>query len=111
MVKLVSLAEYRHPVAPIFFARHELKRLLAVYSARVAEGAWRDYAIDHRPDMAAFAVFRHSFDGPQFVITKSAQGRRSRRAFAVFAGCRKLIEGDSLDQVLKVFDSPLKVVS
>jgi len=31
----------------LYFSRPELSQILAAYSARVAAGEWRDYAIDH----------------------------------------------------------------
>ncbi len=51
-------------------SRGELQRILNLYSRRVASGEWRDYAIDHLENMAAFSVFRHSLDKPLFTIAK-----------------------------------------
>ncbi|MEC7439037.1 MAG: DUF2794 domain-containing protein, partial [Pseudomonadota bacterium] len=31
----------------LYFSRTELSLILAAYSARVAAGEWRDYALDH----------------------------------------------------------------
>ena len=110
MAKLVPLAERRYQPRPVSFSRQELKRLLAIYSERVADGEWRDYAIDHRQGMAAFAVFRHSFEWPLYVITKFAESSSRQGAFAVFSGPRKLVEGSELDEVLAVFHRPVRAV-
>lgn len=111
MADLVRLTDRRTQPRPVSFSRLELKRLLAVYSERVADGEWRDYAIDHRPGMAAFAIFRHSFEWPLFVIAKFAEGGSRQEAFAVFSGPRKLVEGPGLDEVLAVFRRPVRAVS
>lgn len=60
----------------VHFERHEISRLLDLYARRVAGGEWRDYAIDVRPDGAAFSVFRHAMERPLYVITKAPPGPR-----------------------------------
>ena len=54
----------------VSFDRRELSRLLNLYSLRVASGEWRDYAIDFRPGMAIFSIFRHTAEQPLFAIAK-----------------------------------------
>jgi hypothetical protein len=44
--------------------------MLSVYSRRVIDGEWRDYAIDSRDGKAIFSIFRHSFAQPLFAIVK-----------------------------------------
>ncbi len=103
MADLVRLTDYRTPANGVFFDRTELRKLLQVYSTRVARGEWRDYAIDHRRDMAAFAVFRSSYDWPLYVFTKTrGRGRRAER-WTVLAGPRRLIQGRTIDDVLSQF--------
>lgn len=58
----------------VFFAREELMQMLALYSEHVAQGHWRDYAIDHTPGIAIFSFFRHTHEAPQFSIFKSSVG-------------------------------------
>lgn len=94
---------------PTFFNRRELNLLLSVYSRRVADGAWRDYAIDHRPGMATFAVFRHTLDRPLFIVAKrTGQGRAE---FAVLSGRQKVRSGGSIDEVLDILEPRLKPVN
>ena len=104
MTKLLRLADYRHPADRVSFDRRELKKLLAIYAERVAGGEWRDYAIDMRGHMAAFAVFRSSYDWPLYLIAKFAPGSRKQGNYVVWSGPRRLIQGRSLDEVLCIFE-------
>jgi len=54
----------------VFFERRELDRLLGLYGMRVAEGVWRDYAIDGLADAAVFSVFRRASEAPAYRIEK-----------------------------------------
>jgi hypothetical protein len=109
MSQVVRLPDSRRLTQPTFFDRRELNLLLSVYSRRVADGAWRDYAIDHRPGMATFAVFRHTLDRPLFIVAKhTALGRAE---FAVLSGLRKVRSGGSIDEVLDILEPRLRVVN
>jgi|HigsolmetaAR201D_1030396.scaffolds.fasta_scaffold27854_2 Protein of unknown function (DUF2794). len=110
MAKLVRISDYRRPADRVTFDRAELKKILAIYADRVASGEWRDYAIDHRPNMAAFAVFRSCYEWPLFVIAKFGGGNHRHGNFVVTSGPRRLIAGRSIDEVLAVFDRKLKPV-
>jgi hypothetical protein len=110
MSKLLRLAEYRRSAERVSFDRSELKKILALYADRVARGEWRDYAIDHRPNMAAFAVFRSSYEWPAFVIAKLAGSGSRQGNFVVSSGPRKLIQGRSIDEVLAVFERAIRPV-
>lgn len=100
----------------VFFTRHELNRLLSLYSRRVMSGEWRDYAIDLSGGMAVFSVFRHSHERPLFAISKRAVA--PERAgdpehgieFTVSTGGHRLARSDTLAEALKVFDRHLEVV-
>ena len=102
MSNLYRLADQKARHRIVSFDRRELARLLNLYSMRVASGEWRDYAIDFRPGMANFSIFRHTAEQPLFAITKvpgTTQGHNKDNT-----GPRKLAHGDSLDVVLIVFD-------
>ena len=109
MSKLLRLSEYRRSAERVVFDRTELKKILALYADRVARGEWRDYAIDHRPNMAAFAVFRSSYEWPAFVIAKLSGSNRQGN-YVVSSGPRKLIQGRSIDEVLAVLDRAVRPV-
>ena len=108
MSNLYRLADQKARRRIVSFDRRELTRMLNLYSMRVASGEWRDYAIDFRPGMAIFSIFRHTAEQPVFAIAKvpgTAQG-----AYMVYNGPRKLAHGDNLDDVLAIFDRKLRVL-
>ena len=74
----------------------------------MAEGEWRDYAIDFRPGMAIFSIFRHTAEQPLFAIAKVPGGNGG--PYLVYNGPRKLAHGDDLEDVLGVFDRKLKLL-
>ena len=108
MSDLYRLADHRARRRTISFDRRELGQLLNLYSMRVRSGEWRDYAIDFRPGMAIFSIFRHTAEQPLFAIAKvpgAAQG-----GYMVYNGPRKLAHGESLEDVLRVFDRKLRLL-
>lgn len=108
MSQPIRLAERRRRQRGVYFDRREINRLLSVYSRQVRRGLWRDYAIDHRPEMAVFSVFRHSFDSPIYRIAKSGGARPAE--YRLFAGARLVKAAASLDDVLALFDRKLRLV-
>lgn len=110
MTKLVRLSDYGRLGERVVFDRAELNKILAIYSDRVARGEWRDYAIDHRPNMVAFAVFRSCYECPLFVIAKFSPNMQRQGRYSVSSGQRKLIQGRSIDEVLAVFERKLKLL-
>ena len=108
MSTLYRLADQKARRRIVSFDQRELSRLLNLDSLRVASGEWRDYAIDFRPGMAVFSIFRHTAEQPLFAIAKvpgTAQG-----GYMVYNGPRKLAHGDSLEDVLCVFDRKLRLL-
>lgn len=94
----------------VFFTRHELNRLLSIYSRRVMSGEWRDYAIDVSAGMAVFSVFRNSQERPLFTIAKRARSGQRGIEFTVASGAHRLARSESLSEALKVFERRLQVV-
>ncbi|MFO1161148.1 MAG: DUF2794 domain-containing protein [Reyranellaceae bacterium] len=111
MTDLYRLPDHRARRRIVSFNRQELSRLLNLYSMRVASGEWRDYAIDFRPGMAIFSIFRHTAEQPLFAIAK-VPGTTSGNGggYMVYNGPRKLAHGDSLEDVLSVFDRKLRLL-
>ncbi len=107
MTEVVRIGEQRRGTAPqVRFERAELCRLLSLYSRRVAEGVWRDYAIDQQPGRAVFSVFRHTFERPLYTITK-----RVGLGYEVATGPRRLAQAHTLEEALAVLDHPLHLVT
>jgi uncharacterized protein DUF2794 len=110
MSQVIRLAEHRSATRHLFFSRAELNLLLSLYSRRVAAGEWRDYAIDHRPGIALFSVFKHSYAQPAFAVVKYLN--RDRTAdYRVFSEGRKIIQSNELLDALGVIERQLRVVS
>ena len=87
---------------PISFDRKELNLILGVYGSKVAEGEWRDYALDFSRDSAIFSVFRRTSEMPLYRIVKDPKLARKQGAYAVLAqGGMILRRGHDLAQVLE----------
>ncbi len=105
----IRLSDYRRSKGHrVFFDRHEMRRLLDVYSRRVMTGEWRDYAIDQRSGAAVFSIFRNSFDSPLFAVAKRRDGKRC--AYQVFSGPQKLKQSATIEDALSVFDTQLREI-
>ena len=89
----------------ISFDRRELDQILSVYGGRVAEGEWRDYAIDMLRDRAVFSIFRRAAEAPLYRIEKNPKLARRQGAFSVIATTGLILKrGHELCRVLRVFD-------
>ncbi|PWV98287.1 uncharacterized protein DUF2794 [Hoeflea marina] len=110
---LVDLAEARRREQPelITFQRRELDLILRLYGRMVAEGHWRDYAIDHLHDRAVISVFRRASEVPLYRIEKDPSRARRQGAFSITASAGAVLKrGHDLAQVLKFFDKPPRLV-
>jgi hypothetical protein len=95
----------------VAFNRQELSLLLDVYGRKVSAGEWRDYALDMLADGAYFSIFRRSSERPQFVIEKNPRLRNRQGQFTVTSAEGKVLRrGHELEQVLRVFDTGLRLV-
>jgi hypothetical protein len=87
----------------ISFDRDELNAILTLYGRKVAEGEWRDYAIDLSRDKAVFSVFRRAAETPLYRIEKHPKVSRRHGVYSVVAqGGAILRHGTDLTQVLRV---------
>ncbi len=86
----------------VAFDRRELNLILSIYGEKVAQGEWRDYAIDIGRDTATFSVFRRTSEVPLYRIVKDPALARRQGVYAVIAqGGLILKRGHDLAQVLK----------
>ncbi len=95
------------PVAKpvISFNRRELDVILRLYGRMVAEGEWRDYAMDLLKDRAVFSVFRRTSEMPLYRIEKNPKLAKRQGAYSVIAaGGMILKRGHDLATVLKVLE-------
>lgn len=94
----------------VSFNRKELDLILRLYGFKVADGEWRDYAIDMLKDRAVFSVFRRTSEVPLHCIEKIPKLARKQGAYAVTgAGGRILKRGHDLATVLKIFEGKPKL--
>ena len=117
MSQVVRLSEYRRKASALHFTRSELNQMLGVYSTRVIKGEWRDYSIGHSPGYARFCIYRSSCEEPLFTVTKLATEGKARSAqakkgrYVVSTRHRLIAQSHSLHEALRVFDTPIKLVS
>ena len=72
----------RFPAAPqpkpVAFDRHELTQILDLYGRHVADGEWRDYAMEFGREAASFAIFRRASEPPLYRIVKIPRQKRAQ---------------------------------
>ena len=95
----------------IGFSRGELNRIVDLYGRMVAAGLWKDYAIELRPDAAAFWAFRRTAERPEYRIEKRPAARHGPWALIGEAG-QVLRRGHELGPILAPIERRLlKVVA
>jgi len=95
----------------IAFDRQELTQILNVYGRKVANGEWRDYAIDTLKEKAVFSVFRRASETPLYRIEKAPKLARRQGAYSVIAATGLILKrGPDLGRVLRALDRGLRLV-
>lgn len=88
---------------PVAFDRQELTQILSLYGRYVAEGEWRDYAMEFGREAASFSIFRRASEQPLYRIVKNPALARKQGMYAIVAqGGLILKRGHELAQVLRV---------
>jgi uncharacterized protein DUF2794 len=89
----------------VFFDRRELSCLMNLYGRMVAQGEWRDYAIDGLSQSAVFSIFRHASEQPIYRIEKRPDLARRQGAWAIIGPAGHILKrGHELPQLLRFFD-------
>ena len=102
------------PSAPLVvsFDRMELREILGLYGRKVAEGEWRDYAMDFTPNKAVFSIFRRTSEFPLYRIEKDPKLARKQGAYSVVAATGLILRrGPDLARVIAVLDRKVKLVA
>lgn len=110
MAQLVLLNDYRRLGRRVFFNRDELNLLLGIYSRKVAHAVWRDYAIDHRSNMAVFSVYRRSQEQAAFAIAKVLLRGEKDPSYVLLSGKRQLKSSRRLPEIIDILDRQLNLV-
>ena len=97
----------------VTFNRFELNRILNLYGRMVADGEWRDYAIDFLKDRAVFSVFRRTSEVPLYRIEKNPKLARRQGVYSVISATGLIVRrGHELERVLRAIDrSQLSLVN
>jgi hypothetical protein len=96
----------------VTFDRRELGRILGLYGRKVAEGEWRDYAIDFLKDRAVFSIFRRASEVPIYRIEKNPRLAQRQGTYSVVSATGLILRrGHELDRVLRAIDRSIRVVS
>lgn len=107
-----TVVRQHHPQRPaslrfVAFSRWELNQILRIYGRRVAEGTWRDYAIDHLSDRAVFSIYTRASEVPIYRVEKIPALANRQGAFRVVAVTGAILKrGHDLAQTLRVIDKP-----
>lgn len=83
------------------FTKEELATIIALYSKRVSQGEWRDYALDHQKDMAMFSIFRHTAEHPLYTITKHRGTKNRATQFQANHGVNIINKSNDLKDVIE----------
>lgn len=100
-----SASSGRGVQSQVTFNRKELDAILRVYGHRVAEGEWRDYAVDFLKDCAVFSIFRRTSEVPIYRVEKRPKLARRQGAYSVITPTGLILKrGQDLGQVLRVLE-------
>jgi hypothetical protein len=98
-------------VAHVTFDRRELGRIFGLYGRKVAEGEWRDYAIDFLKDRAVFSIFRRASEVPIYRIEKTPRLAQRQGTYSVVSATGLIVRrGHELDRVLRAIDQSIRLV-
>ena len=100
-----------YPTATVF-TRLELNQILNLYGRKVADGEWRDYAIDFGREKAVFSVFRRASEVPLYRIEKNPKLALRQGAYSVVAATGHILKrGHDLARVLGVLDKKVRLAA
>lgn len=107
---VISLASARPPER-VAFTRIELQQILTVYGRKVAQGEWKDYALDFGREAATFAIFRRASEQPLYRVIKTPKLAGKQGAFSVVANAGYVLRrGHDLERVLMVLEKPMRSI-
>ncbi len=83
------------------FNRNELNLILSVYGQNVAQGIWKDYAIDHTTTYAVFSIYRNTFERAFISIRKnSIKQKRQKQYIILDVNQKKIQESNRLIDII-----------
>ena len=103
------------PSAPngllVGFDRRELQDIFNVYGRMVAQGVWRDYAMDFLPTRAIFSIFRRTGEAAYYRIVKEPKNARKQGGYSIVMQTGLILKrGQELPQLLAALEKKPKLV-
>jgi hypothetical protein len=96
----------------VSFDRRELGAILDIYGRKVAQGEWRDYAIDFLRERALFSIYKRASERPLYVIEKSPKLRNKQGQYMVMSQDGRILRrGHTLTNVLRALEPKLALVT
>tara|TARA_B100000941_G_scaffold229777_1_gene172159 strand:- start:3 stop:362 length:360 start_codon:yes stop_codon:yes gene_type:complete len=94
------------------FDRNELNDILSVYGKNVAQGIWKDYAIDHMANYAVFSIYRNTFEKAYISIRKyKYKYKKQKRYILLNINQKRILESNTLIDITHQLKSrKLKIV-
>jgi hypothetical protein len=92
-------------VPAVSFDRKELQSILSLYGRKVADGEWRDYALDFLRDRALFSIYKRASERPLYVVEKQPKLRNKQGQYLVSGQDGRILKrGHELANVLRVLE-------
>lgn len=97
-------------VETIGFNRAELAEIFNLYGRMVAQGIWRDYAMDFSTSRAMFSIYRRHGEAAYYRIVKEPKSARRQGAYSVIAQTGLILKrGGELSRVLSILEKKPKL--
>jgi len=94
------------------FDRRELQAIFNVYGRMVAQGVWRDYAMDFLPTRAIFSIFRRTGEAAYYRIVKEPRTARKQGTYSIVMQTGLILKrGQELPRLLAALEKKPKLVS
>jgi hypothetical protein len=94
------------------FDRRELQAIFNVYGRMVAQGVWRDYAMDFLQTRAIFSIFRRTGESAYYRIVKEPKAARKQGVYSIVMQTGLILKrGPELPRLLAALEKKPKLVS
>jgi hypothetical protein len=112
ILRLPSVAASATAGHLVGFDRRELQAIFNLYGRMVADGVWRDYAMDFLPTRAIFSIFRHHGEAAYYRIVKEPKSARKQGAYSIVLQTGLILKrGPELPRLLTALEKRPRLVS
>lgn len=95
----------------VSFDRYEINILMSVYGRQVAQGRWRDYALDFLKDRAVFSIYKHTSEMATFRIEKNPKLARKQGMYRILSQSGQTLKrGSDLKTVMRTLDKQIRLL-